>query len=67
MRSSPSILLALALSATAAVAAEDLSASNQPTQNVEVDPTLLTRYLNEHLPVDPVRVVFESRKLDNSK
>ena len=67
MRSSPSILLALALSTTAAVAAEDLLASNQPTQNVEVDPTLLTRYLNEHLPVSPVRVVFESRKLDNSK
>jgi len=28
---------------------------------------LLTRYLNEHLPVNPVRVVFESRKLDDSK
>jgi len=43
MRSSPSILLALAISATTAMAADDLSASNQRPQNVELDPTLLTR------------------------
>ena len=42
MKSSPSIVLALALSATAAVAAEDLSVTNQRTQNSAADPSLLT-------------------------
>jgi dipeptidyl-peptidase-4 len=41
MKSSPSILLALTLSATA-VAAEDLSVTNQRTQNVADDPAALT-------------------------
>ena len=42
MNSSPSIVLALALSATAAMAAEELSASNERTQDSAADTTLLT-------------------------